>query len=350
MDWIKKRLAKAASADTGSRRIGVGDMYLSTASESLARAEAAIPGTRKIKPFLELIPPPIDPELVSCGEDQRDYGPDEVAEYSLEAASKQVFASTTVSDALTRDLRMHFALPTFFVRTPAGRITYMESAEAPSAAVAILAGWRLGDEKRQAREIAAGAAALSEWLCARPESFDAWRVDAEALSSQHERAVRIMTVAPDRIEIVLWPGSGAGRFDGKKVWRTLHALGLQWGDGDQFHWSDPTNQTDFLFSADVDDGEYGYALPEEIAAGRQHFDVIRFGFTVPRSPHPHHVLQEMVRAVTVAAVELNGRAMPLIDGVEAKNVGELAAAVDGVLSQLGACGVKAGSHSVCMLR
>ena len=82
------------------------------------------------------------------------------------------------------------------------------------------------------------------------------------------------------------------RFDGQKVWRTLHALGIQWGDLDQFQWCDPTKQTDYLFWAEVNDGELGYALPEEIAAGRQHFQSVRFYFNIPRTPHPAHVLHK----------------------------------------------------------
>lgn len=352
MDWIRKLMGKSANADDASRRIVVGDMYLAPASESLERAEVAMPGTRSIEPLLQLAAPPIDPDFVLHNDDHpdRDYGPDPVAEYSLATAPGHVFPPSAIGRALTRDLRKRFGSPTFYVRTPAGRVTFMESADAPAAAVELIAAWRLGDEERGIREITDSVATLDEWLRARPEGFHGWRVDADALSAQHARALRILAIAPDRIEIVLWPGAGNRRFDGKRVWRTLHALGLQWGDGDQFHWNDPTDQTDFLFSADVDDGQYGYALPEEIAAGRQHFDVIRFGFTVPRSPQPHHVLREMIRAATAASAELNGRLVPLVDNIEAKSINELPAAVDRVLAQLKACAVKAGSHSVCILR
>lgn len=131
--------------------------------------------------------------------------------------------------------------------------------------------------------VVAGAEELGKWLASRPESFSDWQVDRAAIAAQQAQARLILSVVPDQISIVVWPNRDGDRFDGRKLWRTLHAIGLQWGDGDQFHWNDPTGQTDYLFSAEVDDGQLGYALPEEIAAGRQHFEIIRFGFTYAAS-------------------------------------------------------------------
>jgi hypothetical protein len=333
------------------KKIGFGDMYLAPASHTRGRVDAAMPGTNDIALILKLELPPIDPELVSYNvdDDERDYGPDPIAEFSLTADAKGVFAPVAIGGALTPDLRRDFATPTFYVRTPAGRATFMQSADAPSQAVAVIAGWRLDDQSDVDR-VAAGAEKLGNWLMSRDEGFPSWRIDRSEIAARHERARRILSVGPDHVSVVVWPKRENDRFDGKKVWRTLHSMGLQWGDGDQFHWNDSTGQTDYLFSAEVDDGELGYALPERISVGQQHFDVIRFGFTVPRTPFPLHVLGQMISAAQATALELDGQIAPCIDGVVVSRTEELALVVQKAVDELASLGVKPGSSSVCILR
>jgi uncharacterized protein YunC (DUF1805 family) len=125
---------------------------------------------------------------------------------------------------------------------------------------------------------------------------------------------------------------------------------VRWGDCDQFQWRDPTDQTDYLFWVEVNDGELGYALPEEIAAGRQHFQSVRFGFDIARTPHPAHVLQQMARAAECFALQLDGQLVAMIDGEAVDGLQALDAAVSEVTEKLQACGVKPGSSAVCMLR
>jgi hypothetical protein len=119
---------------------------------------------------------------------------------------------------------------------------------------------------------------------------------------------------------------------------------------DQFQWSDPTGQTDYLFWAEADDGEIGYALPEEIAAGRQHFRSVLFTFNIARSPNPAHVLGQMRLAATVFATHMNCGLTATVDRAPAQGTAALEAAVRDVVAKLEACSVKPGSSSVCMLR
>lgn len=333
------------------KKFVIGDMYLAPASHARGRVETAMPGTGDIEQILKLEAPPIDPDLVSYGgdDDSQGYAPDPIAEFSLTANGKGVFAPAAIGSALTPDLRRLFSRPTFYVRTPSGQITFMQSSEAPQEAVALIVSWPLREDS-EVDSVAAGAQELGKWLASRPEGFSDWRVDRAAIAAQHAQARRILSVVPDQISVVVWPNSDGNRFDGRRLWRTLHAIGLQWGDGDQFHWNDPTGQTDYLFSAEVDDGQLGYALPEEIAAGRQHFEVIRFGFTAPRTPHPLHVLRQMIAAVQATALELDAQIAPCVDGAAVESIEALAIAVQNVVNELALLGTKPGSHSVCILR
>jgi hypothetical protein len=238
-----------------------------------------------------------------------------------------------------------------YVRTPEGHVTYMVSSDAPKQATQIIAGWSLGaEDKNLVQSIAVGAQGLAGWLATRPEGFAAVEPDLAEIASKHRAARRIIEIQPNDVSIVALPGQSDQTFDGKKVWHTLHALGLRWGNLDQFQWSDPTDQTDYLFWAEVDDGQFGYALPEEIAAGRQHFHSVCFTFNVPRTPHGVHVLNEMARAAEAFARELDCQLIFEIDHTPAHGLRALEVAVRAVTEKLRACGVKPGSSPVCRLR
>jgi len=347
------RLGEPAAAASDENDPGFNDLYVAPASESLARSETALPGTASIPQVLTLIPPPTDPELRRPAHDDslRDYGPDPIAEYALAIPARAVFPIAQLSSAITPALRDYFARPTLYVRTPEGRVTYMVSADGPKQATEIIAGWRLGVQDNDlAQTITAGAQGLAGWLATRPEGFAAVEPDAAEIAARHQAARRIIEVEPNDVAIVALPKPSSQKFDGKKLWHTLHALGLRWGDLDQFQWRDPTDQTDYLFWAEVDDGELGYALPEEIAAGHQHFQSVCFTFNIARTPHGAHVLKEMARAAEAFAKELNGQLAFMIDRTPAHGLRALETAVREVNEKLQACGVKPGSSPVCILR
>src|SRR5262245_6660120 len=359
MAWWKKRgalwklLAPRDSSGSDANHPQVGDLYVAPASETAARAEVALPGTASTPRLLTLVPPPIDPELRRLVDEDmpRDYGPDPIAEYALAMPARAVFPVAQLNSAITTELRRYFALPTLYVRTPEGRVTYMVSANAPKQATEIIAGWGLGaEDKDLVKTIAVGAQGLVGWLATRPEGFAVVKPDTAKIATQYQAARRIIEIEPNDVAIVAWPKQSGQRFDGKKLWRTLHALGLRWGDMDQFQWLDPTDQTDYLFWAEVDDGKFGYALPEEIAAGRQHFRRVYFTFNIARTPHGAHVLSEMARAAEAFARELYCQLTFVIDRAPAPGLRALKIAVRVVGEKLRACGVKPGSSPVCRLR
>jgi len=359
--WLKliaRRDQRAAGAErAGDRTDGndseLDDLYVATESESRTRSEAAMPGTATIPRLLTLVPPPIDPELRRSFDDdeQRDYGPDPIAEYALTIPARGVFSIAQLNSAITPDLMRYFALPVLYVRTPEGRVTYMVASDGPKQATAIIGGWSLAkDDRDLVQNISAGAQGLAGWLATRPEGFAAVEPDMTEIAVRHQAARHIIDIGPNDVAIVALPKQSGQSFDGRKLWRTLHALDLRWGDCDQFQWRDPTDQTDYLFWAEVDDGRLGYALPEEIAAGRQHFLSVCFTFDIARTPHGAHVLKEMARAAEAFAKELDCHLTFVIDGEPEHGLQALEVAVREVAEELRACGVKPGSSPVCMLR
>jgi hypothetical protein len=355
MSW-RKRLFEylqqsrpAAGPPTPQREPDLANVYVGTETESRQRAEAAMPGTASIMPLLTLEPPPANPDTQS--KSVRDFGPDPIAEYALAYQARATFSVPLLASDITPDLRRYFVLPTLYVRTPEGRITYMVSADAPQRATGVVAGWSLRkDDKTLVNNIHTGALGLARWLATRPEGFAATEPAMDAITAQHGLARRIIEIRPSEVAILALPKQRGQRFDGKQMWRTLHALGLLWGDLDQFQWHDPTDQTDHLFWAEVDDGRLGYALPEEIASGRQHFIKVRFVFDIARAPHPAHVLGQMIRAAEAFAKELECNLMASADGRSVDGHEALAAVVSEVEGKLRACGVKPGSGSVLRLR
>jgi ZipA, C-terminal FtsZ-binding domain len=331
--------------------LGVGDLRVTTPPQSNACAEAAMPGTASIPPLFTLVPPPVDRDLrFSADDGLRDYGPDPIAEYALAMPARAVFPVAPLSAAITPELRRYFSSPTFYVRTPSGQVTYMVSADGPKQATEIIAGWSLAAEgKYPVQNVILGAQGLARWLAARQEGIAAVDPAPAQIVAQYQVVRRIVEIMPKDVYIGILSKSQGDRFDGQKVWRTLHALGMHWGDLDQFRRCDPTRQTDYLFRAEVNDDELGYALPEEIAAGRQFFQSVRFGFNIPRTPHPAHVLQQMARAAECFAAQLDGRLVGMVDGKGGHGQEALEAAVRKVVKKLQACGVKPGSSSACRL-
>lgn len=98
------------------------------------------------------------------------------------------------------------------------------------------------------------------------------------------------------------------------------------------------------------DNQYGYAIPEYIADGRQNFAAVSFSFNPSRTPSPLHVLDEMLKAVAFFQKETGSRVAARIDGEVVDGAEQLIEAVQTLSDGLAALGVEPGSSSVCRLR
>lgn len=345
--WWERLLGKNQPEE---QAVVIGDLVLVPSGQTDVRAKMALPGTRELEPLLYLVPPPIDLDLVkSPNQDlMRDYGPNPVAEWALTFEATEPFDCTGLAESL-HATHERFGRPTYYVRTPEGRITYLSSSDAPPRGVALIPAWSLGSwAKPDAGKIFAGAQALAATLSKQSESFVTPEISFQSLEKQMGHAAEIASIFPKSARIVAaHPDSGF--WDGREVWNLLHRLGLRWGDMDCFQWVDPTYQTDYLIWVEVDDGDLGYALPERIATGSQHFRAIRFSFEIPRSPAPTHVLEQLLRVSSVCQQALGCTLTACLDDETVLGPADLHEGVLKVEKALATLGLKPGSDSVCQL-
>ena len=108
----------------------------------------------------------------------------------------------------------------------------------------------------------------------------------------------------NRDEIIILKSDST--FSGLKAWDVLRSIGLQWGDGDQFHWNNQYDYGSDLFFSVWTTTEPGYFLPESVKAGHMNPADLVFGFSIPRSADPEHVFDVMAEAVKYAQKRSGG--------------------------------------------
>jgi cell division protein ZipA len=95
-------------------------------------------------------------------------------------------------------------------------------------------------------------------------------------------------------------------FDGRKIWDVMMSLGLEWGDMDIFHWTNPSGSGDDSFFSVWTSTPPGYFLPEQIAADRVKTADLVFGFSIPRCAASQSVFSSMAKAADYAKQRLGG--------------------------------------------
>jgi hypothetical protein len=121
-----------------------------------------------------------------------------------------------------------------------------------------------------------------------------------ALKLRFARSVEMRLTATER------------RFPSREVWRAAYALGLRWGDMEQFHWSNPAgSDIEFTLSAV---GQTGGFLPERAEEGEA-VAGIALSFELPRNPAPLAAFDHLAVALGYLRGTLGGRPTTP-DGVE----------------------------------
>lgn len=131
------------------------------------------------------------------------------------------------------------------------------------------------------------------------------------------------------------------QFNGIKMWDALQSVGLNWGDGDLFHWDNNKDYGHDQHFSVWTSTEPGYFLPEEVKKGNMNPQDLVFGFSVPRSADPKHVFELMFKAVAYCQQRLDGKILdknmqPLNLEKERKEIKEL-------IDKMESKGIKAGA-------
>jgi hypothetical protein len=315
-------------------------------TESQDRVTRTLPQTHDLVPLLTLIQP-ANPERPTG---RLDHGPDPIAECTMTCRADRPFRCDDIRAIFTREKREEVGLPTLYVVAADGFTTYLNLNDEPAEGVAIRASWSMYEGAGNTEEtVAAAANTVAGWLTARPEGFHLSEpLDLEAVEKQFSRARAILAVKPEYVAIIASGRSDEEWFDGVTTWETLHAMDLKWGDMDCFHWLDETH--DPRFTVEVDDERFGYALPEEIAAGRQHFRALRFIFPPARTVAPFHVFEQMMRAAQCFQGQSGCQLSYDIDGEAVDGPQTIKQAIAEMVEDLRSIGTSPGTSAVCQLR
>jgi cell division protein ZipA len=96
-------------------------------------------------------------------------------------------------------------------------------------------------------------------------------------------------------------------FSGQDVWDVMLCLGLEYGDGDLFHWNNNSAVGDDQFFTVETSTSPGYFIPQRIASGGGDVDDLIFYFSIPCSADPVAVFDSMANAVEYAQRRLGGK-------------------------------------------
>jgi len=165
----------------------------------------------------------------------------------------------------------------------------------------------------------------------------------ETVAAVVERTRQLLDLKKEFSRDVLIVLKSDTNYPGMQVWDTLLTLGLQWGDGDYFHWENLNRDhgEQFLFSV-WSTSAPGYFFPEAVKAGRFNPMDLVFGFWIARNADPVHVFDAMADAVEFCQQRLGGRilnreGLPFDKGKER-------AELLGIVEVLNARGIVPGSH------
>ncbi len=151
---------------------------------------------------------------------------------------------------------------------------------------------------------------FSDYLLAIDNRFKKYNIPA-ALSPRippseaAERAQEVIRIAEElNRDVLVMLKSEERPFNLRKCWQVLTNLGLQWGDGDLFHWNNEVSRGVF-FSVWTTTSP-GYFFPEDVAVNKYAVEDLVFGFSIPRNQDPEGVLLVMLDCINYCNRELGG--------------------------------------------
>lgn len=222
--------------------------------------------------------------------------------------------------------------------------TYFSSPDSPPTFTKLCFGWTLDPSEEIRRED------LERYKQAILEKLAEFGTPKAKTNYTAEEAVEVaakikrLVKEYDQYLVVLLAAPRGKSFEGRDIWDVMKCLGLEWGDGDLFHWQNESGLGDDAFFSVETTTPPGYFFPEEIAAGRVQVADLLFAFSIPRSAAPEKVFDSMMAAIRYAQKRLGGT---LLDQ-SGKPLDENAARTDikNVVEQLQQHGLKPGTNSV----
>ncbi|QDT48158.1 hypothetical protein Pan258_21980 [Symmachiella dynata] len=282
-------------------------------------------------------------------DEDRDYRPDDATEWVLDVEFKGslIHLLPRLDEVLSYDWMKTVGNPEIYGWSPEiEHWTFLRSGGGPKSFTKLAFSWQLfnsfdEDYRITSKELEAFAKAVIEQVqqlgvpTIRQNRSPA---EAERLGIDISKAVADF----DKSAIVVLRATENG-FSGRDIWDVMQCLYLRWGDGDLFHWQNPSGVGDDAFFSIWTTTPPGYFFPEEIAAGRVKTHDLVFGYSIPRSADPVAILDSLFNAVQYAQERLGG----IICDVEGKPIRKDAVRkyVEGVVDGLNKAGFEPGVDS-----
>lgn len=247
----------------------------------------------------------------TAGEEDEEYKADPETEWviTLEAVNNQPFQAAELAKVFDYDWRNRFESELYGLSSADKKWTFAFSADSPDRFDKLQLAIDLQRLFEEDTEIDSGK--LSRYLPELEKRLAKLPIKviyspAESVASAAERAGKLMALfkAYDREAVIVLQGDKP--FNGMDVWDVLQSLGLEWGDGDLFHWNNKTGYGAGEHFSVVTATPPGYFLPEDIKAGQMNPENLVFSFSVPRSADAVNIFSVMTDAVRYAQKRLGG--------------------------------------------
>lgn len=302
------------------------NIFISSASESreriqrlgLGKASETVPGILDVT-SLKLpdwaLTAPVGPS------EEREYKPDPECEWVLEASweGKGFFSRDELYKIFDKEWRMSVTGVDLYGKSATNnRWMYCMTGEAPERferleiAISLLRGDESEESEAALLQRLEGYAAGIAGRLQRVYGRRVRVAPMEPLEAALQRAVRLRALIKELKKDVLFVLKSDSFFIGMMAWDALQCIGLQWGDGDLFHWNNPNREMgdDNFFSVWTMTSP-GYFFPEGIRAGKHNPEDLVFGFWIGRNTDPLGVFDAMIKAAEFCRQRLGGQ---LLDG------------------------------------
>lgn len=302
--FIRKRLPLSAEA-----MLAAGGFELVTESESKMRVSRILPSVASEDVHALLVPPlPAPPPIEE--NPRRDDLPDSATEWSIRIALQAPLTKAAILSAFSADWRREHPGVIYGRAVAENRWTFVDAADTPGEfgeliyAVDLVPTWNDPVVPRS-------ESALRHFLStvkSAAAAVEASSVEAEAPATAARRGQNLFELWKryGREAIVTLDAPAGESYDGRDIWDVMLALGLEWGDGDLFHWRNESEEGDSAFFSVWTTTDPGYFVPEEIAADRCSAGDLVFGYSIPRSADPLAVFDQMLKAARYAQQRLGG--------------------------------------------
>ncbi len=282
-------------------------------------------------------------------DEERDYRPDDATEWILdiEFEGSPVLQLSPLDEVLSYEWMATVGNPHIYGWSPEiSRWTYLRSADGPTTFTNLAFAWKLIDSLDEEYRVTAkqldefSDAVTKQVAVLGTPSIRENMTTTEA--AQRSTRIRQAVTEFDKDVTVIVKASQS-QFSGEDIWDVMQCLSLRWGDGDLFHWQNPSDLGDDFFFSVWTTTEPGYFFPEHIAAGRVSTADLVFGFSIPRSAEPMVVLESMLNAAEYTSKRLGGEICN--EHGEALNVSDLRQHVKDTVTGLKEAGFKPGVSS-----